>query len=49
MTMKAILAALLLIVCLAASAPAQQPNIVVFLADDHSLLDSTVYGATSLC
>lgn len=27
---------------------AGRPNIVVFIADDHSLLDSTVYGATDV-
>ena len=35
----------------AASAPkpvAAKPNIVVFLADDHSLRDSSVYGATDV-
>jgi hypothetical protein len=42
--MKAILAALVLSATLAGVAQAQQPNIVVFLSDDHSLLDSTAYG-----
>ena len=27
---------------------AATPNIVVFLSDDHSLLDSTVYGSTEV-
>ncbi len=43
--MKTILAALFLSVTLAGVTQAQQPDIVVFLADDHSLLDSTVYGS----
>jgi len=43
--MKTILAALFLSVTVAGVAQAQQPNIVVFLSDDHSLLDSTVYGS----
>ncbi|MBM3853428.1 MAG: heparan N-sulfatase, partial [Verrucomicrobia bacterium] len=30
------------------AAPAERPNLVVFLSDDHSLLDSTVYGARDL-
>lgn len=30
------------------AAAAKRPNIVVFLTDDHSQLDSTVYGATDL-
>lgn len=30
-----------------AAAPAR-PNLVVFLSDDHSVLDSTVYGATDI-
>ncbi len=43
--MKAILAALFLSATLAGSGAAAQPNIVVFLSDDHSLLDSTAYGS----
>jgi N-sulfoglucosamine sulfohydrolase len=43
--MKAILAALFLSVTFTGVAHAQKPNIVVFLSDDHSLLDSTVYGS----
>ena len=44
--MKAILAAFVLSVTLTGVAYAQKkPNIVVFLADDFSLLDSPVYGA----
>jgi uncharacterized sulfatase len=31
-----------------AAVPAGRPNLVVFLSDDHSLLDSTVYGARDL-
>jgi arylsulfatase A-like enzyme len=45
MPMRAIAAALVLCVAFAAVAEAQKPDIVVFLADDFSLLDSTVYGA----
>lgn len=43
--MRTILTAVFLIVTLAGMAQAQPPNIVVFLSDDHSLLDSTVYGS----
>jgi N-sulfoglucosamine sulfohydrolase len=43
--MRAILTALVLSVTLTGVAQAQKPNIVVFLSDDHSLLDSTVYGS----
>jgi N-sulfoglucosamine sulfohydrolase len=43
--MKAILAAFFLSVTFTGVAHAQKPNIVVFLSDDHSLLDSTVYGS----
>ena len=43
--MKAILAALFLSATLAGGGAAAQPNIVVFLSDDHSLLDSTAYGS----
>ncbi len=43
--MKAILAAFFLSVTFTGVAHAQNPNIVVFLSDDHSLLDSTVYGS----
>ena len=43
--MKAILAAFVLSVTLTGVAYAQKPNIVVFLSDDFSLLDSTVYGS----
>ena len=32
----------------AAAAKAKRPNIVVFLSDDHGVLDSTVYGATDV-
>jgi N-sulfoglucosamine sulfohydrolase len=46
MTLKHALAILLLALgsCLCAADPSR-PNIVIFLTDDHSLLDSTVYGA----
>jgi N-sulfoglucosamine sulfohydrolase len=30
------------------AADASRPNLVIFLSDDHSLLDSTVYGATDV-
>jgi uncharacterized sulfatase len=32
----------------AAAAPGSRPHLVVILSDDHSLLDSTVYGATDV-
>ena len=38
----------LLAVCRLAAADTTKPNIVVFLSDDHSLLDSTVYGAKDI-
>ena len=31
-----------------AATPAQRPNFVVFLSDDHGYLDSTPYGATDV-
>ena len=40
-----LLAPLLLIACRLAAADSARPNIVVFLSDDHSVLDSTVYGS----
>ena len=39
------LLALLAIPCVSAAQPSARPNIVVFLTDDHSLRDSSVYGA----
>ena len=39
------LLALLAIPCTSAAQPSARPNIVVFLTDDHSLRDSSVYGA----
>lgn len=39
---------LLLLLLLSASSLTAKPNIVVFIADDHSLLDSEVYSATGL-
>jgi arylsulfatase A-like enzyme len=39
---------LLLAVFLASAHAAERPNIVVFLSDDHSLRDCSVYGATDI-
>ena len=41
--------ALLALVAFAASVSAEDlPNIVVFLSDDHTLTDSSLYGSTDL-
>lgn len=41
----AVLAVLPLTFTAASAAPAVKPNLVVFVTDDHSLLDSSVYGS----
>ena len=47
--MKLILLAFLALLCASASAAdAKRPNIVVFIADDHSQLDSQAYGSTEV-
>ena len=47
--MKLILTALLALFCVSAgAADVKQPNIVVFISDDHSQLDSQAYGSTEV-
>ena len=46
--MKTILAILLTVCCLEVAAAEPRPNIVVFISDDHSQLDSQAYGSTEV-
>ena len=46
--MKRLLPILGLLAATSLCAAASRPNIVVFLSDDHSRLDSTVYGAKDI-
>lgn len=48
MPTRLLLAALLITLLIVPMAGTSPPNIVVFLSDDHSILDSTVYGATDV-
>ncbi|QDT15378.1 sulfatase family protein [Alienimonas californiensis] len=42
------LLALLPCLCVAVASAAERPNVVVFLSDDHTLTDSSLYGSTDL-
>lgn len=48
MRLHALILSLFLVAGRLAAADTAKPNIVVFLSDDHSLLDSTVYGSKDI-
>jgi N-sulfoglucosamine sulfohydrolase len=48
MSLRILLLAALLGITRLCAADAARPNLVIFISDDHSMLDSSVYGATDI-